>query len=359
MTRPSGVGLGLSGIDVVGNRFTEVAGHGIVAGGAPGRSRPRATSGSTNRNRPDYLQHDQPRSRRRQGQLRGSSARTSPARRSSATRSPTSPTTRSTRATAGAPTTRAAERRTIPPAATTPTTRGYYGDDAGEPGRPTTWCNNTKAGFATADRSTTCRPARGPWSRRTTSTSPVSGLTPRARVTPRTAATSCRARARGCSPTRTGRRTTPTTTRSAATGSTPAATSTLMRRARHNNQLSEQHAGVRYQLAVGCGLGDLRGRGVGAAAQRARRTVRPLLRTVRFRGRDSAAHHGDLHGRLFFAQSGTSFGSSAAGADVWQGGSQRDDEYGAIFQDDAITSGTSVTAGSTRSTTPTRTPRPA
>jgi hypothetical protein len=46
----------------------------------------------------------------------------------------------------------------------------------------------------------------------------------------------------------------------------------------------------------------------------------------------------------FFAQSGSQFGISAAGADVWQGGSQRDDEYGAIYSDDAVTASTSVTA---------------
>ncbi len=46
----------------------------------------------------------------------------------------------------------------------------------------------------------------------------------------------------------------------------------------------------------------------------------------------------------YFAQSGDHFGIRAAGADVWGGGGQRDDAYGAIFQKDAITAASSVSA---------------
>lgn len=45
-----------------------------------------------------------------------------------------------------------------------------------------------------------------------------------------------------------------------------------------------------------------------------------------------------------FAQSGLHFGIAAAGADVWGAGGQHDDQYGAIYRDDAVTSGTTVTA---------------
>ncbi|MCG5461976.1 ricin-type beta-trefoil lectin domain protein [Micromonospora sp. NPDC053740] len=43
----------------------------------------------------------------------------------------------------------------------------------------------------------------------------------------------------------------------------------------------------------------------------------------------------------FFAQSGSRFALSAAGADVWSGAG---DEFGAIYQDNSVTSGTSVSA---------------
>lgn len=46
----------------------------------------------------------------------------------------------------------------------------------------------------------------------------------------------------------------------------------------------------------------------------------------------------------YFAQSGDHFGIRAAGADVWGGGGQRDDAYGAIFQKDAVTAASSVSA---------------
>jgi ricin-type beta-trefoil lectin protein len=46
----------------------------------------------------------------------------------------------------------------------------------------------------------------------------------------------------------------------------------------------------------------------------------------------------------FFAQSGSRFALSAAGTDVWRGGGQVDDQFGAIYQDNAVASGTSVSA---------------
>jgi hypothetical protein len=46
----------------------------------------------------------------------------------------------------------------------------------------------------------------------------------------------------------------------------------------------------------------------------------------------------------FFAQSGSRFALSAAGADVWGAGGQRDDQFGAIYRNDSVGSGTSVTA---------------
>ena len=46
----------------------------------------------------------------------------------------------------------------------------------------------------------------------------------------------------------------------------------------------------------------------------------------------------------YFAQSGDHFGIRAAGADVWGGGGQRDDQYGAIFQKDAVTAASTVSA---------------
>lgn len=46
----------------------------------------------------------------------------------------------------------------------------------------------------------------------------------------------------------------------------------------------------------------------------------------------------------FFAQRDGSYAIRAAGADVWGGGGQRDDAYGAIFQEDAITGASSVSA---------------
>ena len=45
-----------------------------------------------------------------------------------------------------------------------------------------------------------------------------------------------------------------------------------------------------------------------------------------------------------FAQTGTQFSLSARGADIWEGGTQRDDAFGAIYRNDSVTSGTSVTA---------------
>jgi hypothetical protein len=46
----------------------------------------------------------------------------------------------------------------------------------------------------------------------------------------------------------------------------------------------------------------------------------------------------------FFAQSGDHFAIRAAGADVWGGGGQRDDQYGAIYQADAVTAASTVSA---------------
>lgn len=46
----------------------------------------------------------------------------------------------------------------------------------------------------------------------------------------------------------------------------------------------------------------------------------------------------------YFNQVDGGFALSAAGADVWKGGSQNDDAYGAIYQAAAVSSGTSVTA---------------
>jgi hypothetical protein len=46
----------------------------------------------------------------------------------------------------------------------------------------------------------------------------------------------------------------------------------------------------------------------------------------------------------FFAQSGNQFAIRAAGADVWAGNGQRNDEYGAIYQTDAVTAASSVSA---------------
>lgn len=46
----------------------------------------------------------------------------------------------------------------------------------------------------------------------------------------------------------------------------------------------------------------------------------------------------------YFAQAGDQFAIRAAGADVWGGGGQRDDQYGSIFQKDAITAASSVSA---------------
>jgi hypothetical protein len=46
----------------------------------------------------------------------------------------------------------------------------------------------------------------------------------------------------------------------------------------------------------------------------------------------------------FFAQSGEQFAIRAAGADVWGGDGQRNDEYGAIYQTDAVTPASSVSA---------------
>ncbi|MEV0157226.1 right-handed parallel beta-helix repeat-containing protein [Micromonospora sp. NPDC050686] len=45
-----------------------------------------------------------------------------------------------------------------------------------------------------------------------------------------------------------------------------------------------------------------------------------------------------------FTQSGSHFGISAAGADVWGGGGQRDDQYGAIYAEDAVVAGESISA---------------
>ncbi|SMQ62127.1 right-handed parallel beta-helix repeat-containing protein [Agreia sp. VKM Ac-1783] len=46
----------------------------------------------------------------------------------------------------------------------------------------------------------------------------------------------------------------------------------------------------------------------------------------------------------FFAQSGEQFAIRATGTDVWGGGGQRDDQYGAIYQADAITAASNVSA---------------
>ncbi|GAB3160907.1 RICIN domain-containing protein [Myceligenerans halotolerans] len=44
----------------------------------------------------------------------------------------------------------------------------------------------------------------------------------------------------------------------------------------------------------------------------------------------------------YFGQQGTAFGIAAAGADVWGAGGQRDDEYGAIYRAGSFSSGSSV-----------------
>ena len=46
----------------------------------------------------------------------------------------------------------------------------------------------------------------------------------------------------------------------------------------------------------------------------------------------------------FFAQDGGSFGIRAAGADVWGGGTQTDDDFGAIYEADEITANSSIIA---------------
>ena len=48
--------------------------------------------------------------------------------------------------------------------------------------------------------------------------------------------------------------------------------------------------------------------------------------------------------RSYAGQLGDSLGLAAAGADVWGGGGQRDDEYASIYRPDALTDGSSVTA---------------
>lgn len=46
--------------------------------------------------------------------------------------------------------------------------------------------------------------------------------------------------------------------------------------------------------------------------------------------------------QTYFGQQGTAFGIAAAGADVWGAGGQRDDEYGAIYRPGAFSAGSSV-----------------
>jgi len=46
----------------------------------------------------------------------------------------------------------------------------------------------------------------------------------------------------------------------------------------------------------------------------------------------------------FFAQSGDHFAIRATGTDVWGGGGQRDDQYGAIYEEDAVTAASTVSA---------------
>ena len=205
--------------------------------------------------------------------------------------------------------------------------------------------HDTKARFADGGTLYNLSRAREPSSSGTTSTtSRVSRCTStRARGTRRTGTTCCRAGTRGFSPTRTA----------CATTRTKPARGQLVQlrwgadpeRGCEEQPVDRERAGHRRRLAGGGPGGHVRGgRRAGVPHGAQRQPVRPggLPEGVAADARLSTT--GALAASTLFAQSGSDFGIAAAGADIWGGGGQRDDEFGSIYRAGAVDSDGSVVA---------------